>query len=253
MAKKRVSRKEIKQPDEFVSFWMKVYEYAQLHRRRVIAGISAVVAVLVLIWAGIAYSEKRERDASRLFSKAQMALIASHEESSEKSKEQAEEILTDLVQRYSRTHAAQGARALLGNIYYQRREFEKSIEMYEALAQSKPKNLTLRAMADEGVAYSYEQKGEWDKALTYYERLALSPLERFSQEGLWGVARCYEMQHKLDQALETYRKFLATYPHSSKAQEARSVIARLSEAGAHSEAATSEAGASEKEAGQPAP
>jgi len=229
MARKRITKKEIKKPDEFVSFWVRAYEYAQEHSRTVIVASAAIVAVAALAWSLHAYHEKKARDSSRLLSKAQMALLAGREGASgEKNRGEAESILTDLTSRYKSTPAALVARVLLGNVYYQRGDFEKSIETYRSLAALKPKDPMLRAMAYEGLAYSYEQKGDWAGALASYQELAASQLEHFSQEGMWGMARCYEREGKPENALDVYRQFLAKYPQSPRAEEARVLVARIS-------------------------
>lgn len=229
MARRRITKKEIKKPDEFVSFWVRAYEYAQEHRREVVVVSAAIVAVAALAWSLDAYHEKKARDSSRLLSKAQMALLAGREGASgEKNSSEAESILTDVTTRYKSTRAALVARVLLGNVYYRRGDFEKSIETYRSLATLKPKDPMLRAMAYEGLAYSYEQRGDWAEALAAYQELAGSQLEHFSQEGMWGMARCYERQGKPEKAMDIYRQFLAHYPHSPKAEEARVLLARLS-------------------------
>ena len=67
---KKISRKELKQPDEFISFWGRTIEFAQLHRREILIGISTAAVVALLVWAVSAHSRKRQEKASDLVTQA---------------------------------------------------------------------------------------------------------------------------------------------------------------------------------------
>jgi tetratricopeptide (TPR) repeat protein len=235
MAKKRLSRKEIKQPDEFLTLWTRIFNYFDEHRKLLLFSIVGIVLISSMVWGGVAYWEKREGDASQMLAKAQSVLLAVDEASSEKGneakkkdQEKAEEILSDLITQYKRCAASQVASSLLGNLNYQRRDYEKSIANYQSLLKSGPRDPLLEALAYEGLGYGYEGIRDYKEALIYYQKLADSKIEYVRGSGLLGSARCYELQNDAERALETYRKFLSTYPRDPRAEEARASIARLS-------------------------
>ena len=62
---RNIDRKELKAPDQFVSFWTRVGNFVSSRRRVVIgAGVAAVVAV-VGMWAVSNFMSKRHAAASR--------------------------------------------------------------------------------------------------------------------------------------------------------------------------------------------
>jgi len=235
MAEKRISRKEIKKPDEFVTLWIRVFEYFQSHLKVFLFSAIGILVLGIAVWSGIAYLEKRERDASEMLAQAQSLLVAQDAPSPEgkqdvkkQDQDKAQEILSDLVARYKRSVAGRLARVLLGNIYFQRQEYEKAIQTYQSALKSTSGNPLLPALACEGLGYTYEATHDYGQALIYYQRLADSETDYMRGWGLLGVARCHELQNDPGKALDAYRKLLATYPQHPKAEEARSHMARLS-------------------------
>jgi tetratricopeptide (TPR) repeat protein len=237
---KRISRKELKQPDEFVSFWATAFEFARIHQREMFIGASVVVVLFLLVWAGTAYSKKKETTASGLLAQAQSLLqpspaakaaMAAAEEPpvDAASRERALEILEEVVEDYRRTKACRVGRILLGQLYFENGDYDKAIVTYEGFLESRDRKPELTAMAWEGLAYSHEAKGEFAKALASYERMGESALTNVQGWAYMGVARCSEKLGKPEKALEAYRSLLADHPQHPRAAEARASIARISQ------------------------
>jgi tetratricopeptide (TPR) repeat protein len=236
---KKVSRKELKQPDEFLSLSARAIEYAQLHSREIIIGIASIVVVSLLIWAWTAYQEKKERTASRLVAEAQslwkpsspgeVAGQAGIDPPSEdpEAENRAREILEDVIDNYRRTSACPVARILLGQIYYEKGEYDKAIETYEDFLKTGNQKPELTALAWEGLAYSHEAKEDFTKALGCYEELTQMTLSNVQGWAYLGLARCYERVQEYEKALDAYRTLLADQPQHPKAPEVRATIARI--------------------------
>jgi tetratricopeptide (TPR) repeat protein len=238
---KKVSRKELKQPDEFVSFSVRVIEYARLHSREIIIGIASVVVLSLLIWAWTAYAEKKEKTASQLVAQAQslwkpsspggVAEQAEIDLSGEdpEAEGRAREILEGVVDNYGRTSACPVARILLGQIYYEKGDYDKAIVTYEDFLKSRNRKTELTALAWEGLAYSHEAKEDFTEALGCYKELTQMTLTNVQGWGYMGLARCYERLQEYEKALDAYRVLLAEQPQHPKAPEARASIARITQ------------------------
>jgi tetratricopeptide (TPR) repeat protein len=238
---KKISRKELKQPDEFVSFSVRAIEYAQGHSREIIIGIASVVVLSLLIWAWTAYAEKKEVAASRLVAQAQSLLKPSSPggvaeqagiDPSARDPEaegRAREILEDVVDNYGRTSACPVARILLGQIYYDKGDYDKAIVTYEEVLKGKNRKPELTALAWEGLAYAHEAKEDFTEALGCYQELAKMPLTNIQGWAYMGVARCYEKLQEYEKALDAYRTLLVEQPQHPRAPEARATIARISQ------------------------
>ena len=177
-SKKKSFRKEIKQPDEFVTFWGRTLEYIMQHLRVFISGLVGVLVVVVLISGGVSYMKKKEEKASDLLGKAQ-ALLRNKPppanmdpmtaemlpiEPDPEAKDEAVFILEELAGEYGGTHAAQLGRILLGDIYYERGVLDSAIKTYQAFLEGKSEPPALESLAMQGLAYSHEAKGNVSEA-----------------------------------------------------------------------------------------
>jgi len=238
---KKISRKELRQPDEFLSFSARAIEYVRLHSREFAIGIASIVVLSLLLWAWTAYSEKKETTASQLVAQAQsLWKPAFPGEATEQAgidrpredpvaNQRALEILEDVIDNYRRTSACPVARILLGQIYYEEGQYDKAIATYEDFFKSRHPKPELTALAWEGLAYSHEAKGDFAKALGCYEELTQMTLTNVQGWAYLGLARCYEKLQQFEKALDAYRTLLANQPEHPKAPEARATIARITQ------------------------
>jgi tetratricopeptide (TPR) repeat protein len=238
---KKISRKELKQPDEFISFSVRAIEYAQGHSREIIIGVASVVVLSLLIWAWTAYAEKKEKAASRLVAQAQSLWNPSSSggvaeqagidppRKDPEAEGRAREILEDVVDNYGRTSACPVARILLGQIYYDKGDYDKAIVTYEEILKGKNRKPELTALAWEGLAYSHEAKKDFTEALGCYQELTKMTLTNVQGWAYMGLARCYEKLQEYEKALDAYRALLAEQPQHPRAPEARATIARISQ------------------------
>lgn len=237
---KRITRKEIKQPDEFITFSARAIEFAHAHTREIIIGIASVLALSLLIWAVSAYSNKRAARASRLLAQAQALLhpispevqeqpVPAEAQADPEAEARALVLLQDLAESYKRTEAGRVARILLGQRYYEEGDFDAAIDTYEAFLKKANRKPELKAMALEGLAYAHEAKEDFAQAAICYEQLSKSPLTNAQGWACLGMARCYERLGEIQKATDAYRALLADHPQHPKAEEARANIARLTQ------------------------
>ncbi len=235
---KRITRKEIRQPDEFMTLSARGIEFAQAHARELIIGVASVIVLGLLIWAASAYSAKKEADASRMLGQVQSLLhpISTSPEGGQapvpteptpEETGQAQALLEDLVQNYKRTEASNVARILLGQRHYESRNYDAAIEAYEAFLKKGNRKPELTAMAWEGLAYSHEAKEDFAEAASCYEELSRTSMTNLHGWAYLGMARCYEKLGELEKASDAYRTLITDYPQHPKAAEANASIARM--------------------------
>lgn len=240
-ATKKITRKEIKQPDEFLTLSARAFEFAQSHTREIISGVAFALVLGLLIWAGIAYWNKKEAKAADLVAQAQSLLHPMPKEAAEgqavseeaqadpESAAKALVLLKDVVENYKRTDACGVARILLGQRYYESADYDAAIDTYKGLLKKRNRKLELTAMAREGLAYCYEAKGEFSQALNSYEELSRASVGDVQGWAYAGMARCYEKLGEFQKAIDSYRTLLADHPQHPKAAEAAASIARITQ------------------------
>ena len=101
------------------------------------------------------------------------------------------------------------------------KEFDKSIESYNNFLEKASSDNPFKAFAFNGLGYAYEAKGDHGKACTYFKKIIEEKASPLTQLGYINVGRCFEGIGEKDKAIETYQKFLNTYPDSNYAALAR--------------------------------
>jgi predicted Zn-dependent protease len=231
--------KELKQPDEFVSFWTHLGAKLAKHRWKVIATVASAGVALAAGWGVVSYRNAQAAKATVAF--ARIDRIASAELLPEKPEDKAakpEKTEDDPVPRFKteqeRLEAANkesdaflatfgseglGRRALFGKAsrLLVLGKAAEAATLYDTLAANEP-NPELRAMEQEGSAAASEAAGKLDDALRSYTALA-----ELCQHGgsfyldraLFAKARILEKQGKGKDAEQALRDILTKMPKTS--------------------------------------
>jgi len=231
-AKKKVSRKELKQPDEFISLWNRAFEFLTQHKREAFWILGGLFALAVVVLAWRTYSQSREQKAMALLGEAQRLLGSlsweeNQEQAADQDPEKALDVLRRLEEEYRGSRAAQLGRILLGNAYYQKGEVDRAVETFNEFLDRGHVVPELRGQVCEGLGYCYEAMGQYEKAAEYYQKASEITPSYSPGWALFGLARCHEKLGNYGRAAEDYRKLLADYPQHPQAEEARAGIDRI--------------------------
>jgi len=238
--------KELKQPDEFVSFWTHFGAKLSQHRRKVLLGAVAAAVGIGAGWGSVSYRAAQAAKATVAF--ARIDAIASAELLPEKTAGKGADKATDdakpakpeenAVPRFKTEQerletaikeadsfvAAFGAegigrRALFGKAgrLLALGKSADAASLYATLAANEP-NPELRAMELEGTAAANEAAGKLDDALRGYSSLADESQRGGSfylDRALFAKARILEKQGKGKDAEQVLRDILTKVPKTS--------------------------------------
>lgn len=249
---KKARERELKKPDEFVSFWTQLGAKLQEHRRKALA-LAVVAAVGVAVgWGTIAYRNARAAKATAAFARIERIAAASLLPEKAEDKVDAAEDTEDQVPRFKtekeRLEAAikeadafmatygtegLGRKALLGKAgrLMILGKPEEAASIYESLAGSEF-DPGLRAVAYEGAAAAYEAAGKLDEALRGYAALADSSQRSgtfYLDRALYAKARILEKQGKGKEAEQVLRDILTKVPKTLMRQQIDDRLAVLAE------------------------
>lgn len=219
MAAKKVSRKKLlNEPDEFITTTGRVIQFLRENQRRLtIYGIVAA-AVIAAGFLGYSYfrwqegkAEAIQQQALQLYQTAysQTGNLEKEKENYKKSLEKFQEALGV----YGRGATGQVSQLYIGNCYYAMREYDNAIQAYGQCLEG-----PFRTLALQSLGYAYEAKGDYAKALENFSKNAEGASNPEQEEGLLGVARCYEALKQPAKALEAYQKALSKNPKSKMAE-----------------------------------
>jgi len=225
---KKITKKKLKEPDEFISVTEKAFLFITHHIKSIAAGGTIVLIVLASIFIYQRWEKRNEEEASQKFSLAveiyQMVSSPSREGSPSEYKNVLEKF-DEVITKFSRTFPGKTSFLYKGNIHLWLGEFEEATKSYQNFLQKAGKRKLYRLFAMEGLGYAYEGKKDYEKALQAYQKI-LEEGENFQLANAYlNMGRCYEKLGKKKEALENYKAFLKV---SQKSMMTNAVLRKIS-------------------------
>jgi tetratricopeptide (TPR) repeat protein len=227
--KRKIIKKKLKEPDEFISFTDHAFRFISRHYRRIIT-VGVILGVLLgAFFLFQKWEEKKEGEAYQLFGIAlqlNQMLDSPNREGSPADYRSLIEKFDEVITKFPRTSSGKVSLLYKGNLHLKLGEFDEAIKAYETFFQGAGKEKFYRLLAMEGLGYAHEGKKEYEKAVEAYERMlemgeGLQVANAYLNKG-----RCYEKLGKKKEALESYKSFLQVAP---KAMMANLVSERISQ------------------------
>jgi tetratricopeptide (TPR) repeat protein len=255
---KGISKKELRQPDEFVSFWthaaQKSAEFVQARRRALVIGSAALVAVVVAVIAFNVASDSRHAKATEALARIERIATAELRPDGnptpsadgtppppqqddglphyKTAKERSEATLKELDAFLAgpRNSLSQQARLERGPLLLALGRAPEAITAYEQLLSDKLDE-RLRFLAREGLGYAQEQKGDLEAAAKTFEQLtadaAVFKDGFYKDRALYHKARIAELRGNADDARKLYKEVLDKNPTTSLREEISNRLAVL--------------------------
>ena len=207
VAEQRLSRKEIRQPDPFVSLSVHIIEWMKEHPGSLIYGIVGVVVAIALVTGWWAWQKHRERQAEIGLYEATKLVNARPANRSN-----AMEHLQKLISDYGNTGAAALAQWRLGHLYFEGEDYTAALTAYRKVQQqfSKASQPLMVALVTLDVAYAHEAGGACDpEAITSFEAVLQLPAHWLRGEAYLGIGRCHENTGASHKAVAVYERALS--------------------------------------------
>lgn len=207
VAEQRLSRREIRQPDQFVSLSVQIAAWIKAHTRSLLYGVVALVVGITLITGWWAWQKHREQQADiALYEAAKFLQMPAA------NRTKAVEALQRLVSEYERTAAAAMAYWHLGHLHFEGENYPAALTAYRQTQQrlSKKAQPLLVALVTLDVAYAQEANGTCDPdAITSFEAVLQLSAPWLRREAYLGIGRCYEHTGAPHKAVALYERALS--------------------------------------------
>ena len=207
MAEQRLSRKEIRQPDQFVSLSVQIAAWIKAHTISLMYGLGVVAIAAALITGWWAWQKHREQQADMALYEATKFMRTP---SANRSK--AVEQLQKLVNDYRGTSAAALAYWHLGHLYFAGEDYPAAITAYKQAQQrmSKADQPLMMALVTLDVAYAQEARSACDPdAITSFDAVLQLPAHWLRGEAYLGIGRCHEKTGESRKAVAIYERALS--------------------------------------------
>jgi tetratricopeptide (TPR) repeat protein len=213
----------LKQPDEFESFFGRVFVNAVQRRTQVLIGLVAlvVIAIAAVIWN--LRAEKKNLEASGRLAQVLSALPKDKANASDW-----ESFLKDLdgfLAADSASSEVGSAKLYRGKALLMLGRDSEAVSTYEQAARVLPK--PARYLAEEGEGLGWMEQKRWDEAEGIWTRLSEASDNPSQAFHAWNLGLTQEAAKRTSQALKTYQEFERKYPDSKLIEQVRSRLLAL--------------------------
>ena len=251
----RLTKEEI-QEDKFIEGVLKVYAFLQENLRTIIIVVGVVLVAVVGYAAYYQNQENRRVEAASAFRQASEAYRTAEESlfdteklaESEESLKAAQSQLQEVFEKYPNTTFSDEARYQYAKtLYYQQNYPEARTQFQQIIAQHQPENQIYSLYAQKAIGNTYEQEGNYEKAVAAYQAKAFPPTPQLSAEvrrfvltsAQFNQAVAYEKSEDPDAARIVYKEIIDEFRTTLEAglaeksreliEEAKVVIAAIGE------------------------
>lgn len=243
---KKLTKKALKQPDQFLGFWQRVSmtagDFASKNAKALVIGVSTLATVVVGSIVITQISEGRASRASAAMDRVQRIAAAElvvggaapkqdgvpHFATE---KERMEGALKELDVHFSsgRTPLYPEASLLRGSLLLGLERADEAAAVYQKLLDGKL-DARLRFLAREGLGYAHERKGKLPEAAAAFAKLGEDAAGMggfYKDRARYHAARLAEMQGNPAEAIRIYREVLDKTPTTSLRDEITNRLALL--------------------------
>ena len=246
MATKKLSKKELKQPDQFVGFWQiasaRLGRFAAKNAKVLVVSVSALttvaVGMVVMSWVAEGRAARASAALERVqqIAGAELAAAGSPMKTDNipryaTEKERLEGALAALDGHFKSAHGplADEAALVRGGFLLSLGRADEAQGTYEKLLAGRL-DARLRFLAHEGLAYALERKGKLAEAQATFAKLgsdAMTLGDFYKDRARYQEARLAELQGNPAEATRIYHEVLEKNPTTSLREEISSRLALL--------------------------
>ncbi len=219
-AKRKIKKKEIKQ-DKFVTYYFKTLDFYNQYKKEVHYGLIGLVAVFILGFYLVNSKKEAEQKAAVELARAKAAFV-------NENYDVAIDILTALTENFSSTRSAGVGTILLAKAHFAKKDYEQAEIYFRKYLDDYDDDPILALAAAEGIAATYDERGDYAKAAELYEKAANRFKDSFkAPELLLAAGRCYKLAGNTQDARRVFEELVKNYEKSQVVNDAKMYLAEL--------------------------
>lgn len=208
---KKFARKNLKEPDEFITVTDRIFEYCAKNKNYV---ISVVVIVVLTAGAVFAFVTHREKKALQM-----EALLFEMKQTSLDSYKKPQEIISNFerfLKDFSDGPQKERAQLLLADLYFRNNQADKSANTYKALMSSSKPGEMVYDFAELGLGFSLELAKNKKEAIGVFKSLIAREGQAPLFQAYLALARIYEAEKDSNNALLILREMESKFQKHSE-------------------------------------
>lgn len=221
MSRTRIRRKEIKQPDEFISLTTRTLHFVAAYPREFAWGAFAVGLFLAMAGGYGVWRRSQEGKAQVLLARGlqgyhkalQEGLGAPPTEGVRTELTGADQVFQEVEEHYRSTHASAYASLYRGYVRQLLGKPDEAVGFFET-ARHKTSKEPMASLAVYGIAKSFDLEGESGQAADYYASLSESEGSPLEEQATQDAVRCYMRASQRGKAQSLLSEAQARYPNT---------------------------------------
>lgn len=209
-SRKRITHKDLSQPDQFITLTSRAFRYFERNRSRVLLSLALVVLVLLGLGGWTFYKDNQNRLAGKVYSSALTAYRNG----------QYQEALDGFLRldAYRSTTYARIALLYRAQSHIALKQPTEAVPVLKEFLERQVEESYLRHLGFMTMGYALEKAGQCPKAVNAFNEAQklTGPLQ---EDALLAMARCNTQTGNLKEALSAYRDYLSNFPGSGRTIE----------------------------------
>jgi tetratricopeptide (TPR) repeat protein len=229
MAAKRISRarkRDLEDPDEFMTFWTKLFDYAAEHKVQVSCALTFLVVLIIVAAATLYYLKQSENKAFFLLqqgvAKYQTLMKAGNPNQAYL---EAGKDFGLIMKKYSTRQGGKLARFMYADMCYAAGDYDKAIANFSKLLVGFNDEPFLKNLVLSSLGYSYNAKKDYKTSAKYFEMIVTTPDYTNKDEALFNLGELYAKIGEKDKSLDAFKKILSGHTGSMYTEIAKEKIA----------------------------
>jgi len=216
MAKVSLARKkELNQPDEFITMSNRALEYVKTNRKKIMNSVCIVLA-LVLCYSLYLFYTKTQEDKAFFQLAQDMAWYekATTESADAVSLEDIKKKSDAFFDSYSGTSASMLARANYAQLFFKKGDYSEAVKRYTELLGNVRRDEGLINLALCALGQSYEALNKPEEAMRNFETLIESSCPLKKDEALFHMGLIYEKKGDSEKSKRSFSRIVNEFPDS---------------------------------------
>jgi tetratricopeptide (TPR) repeat protein len=201
VARARITKKKLKQPDEFVTWGAEAANYALAHIGYIVLAVFLAAAIIVAIFLWRQHQAASEEMAYTLLGKG-IALYHQQDK-----REEASSTFSQLIKDYPGTKGGEVALLYRGRCYMLQKDYDRAVEDFK-LFLKRSSTPSLRAIALNALGNSYWAKDDYRQAIDYFQQVLALKEEWLKPYVLLNLGMCWEKLGDKQKAVAAYQQSL---------------------------------------------
>lgn len=217
MAKrKKVSRKKLlKEPDEFITFSGRMFQFVMEHKTQLTYAVSIVIALIAVLSGHRFFTIRSENKALALLDQATAKYQATRQDQDLNTAYQA--VSGDfqiILNKYGSKEGGKLARVIFANICYDAGEYGKAVELYKKSLKNFENYPLIQNLILSGLGYAHEQLNQNQLAASYFEQIAASDVQILRDEALFNLGVLYDKLGEKEKSAKAFNQIISDHQDS---------------------------------------